>query len=416
MTDREILRGLAQRYYALSQTDRNLEAYRLHRQVNDLEAARPVVLIDEIPWGELERSEELLQLACADPVWRNLERRLRRTLYQAEHMPGDMIVRPYLGVSKKIRDSGCGLQVREETLQQHADQGIVAHAYEDVLATDADLDKIHMPEITYDEEASLKALQRLGDLLGDVLPVKLCGVPYFGVTTWDQVARYRGVTNLLMDLMDRPDFMHRTMRLLTDVARSRLDQMEALGLFDPYPQSLHCTTARTNDLPTASYQGGKATRADIWGRGAAQIFAHVSKEMHDEFDIAYMTETVGQCGLVYYGCCEPLDGKIDIVEKIPHLRKISITPWADVDHAAEVIGKRYVMAVKPNPAAVAGDRVDVAEVRKEIGRILDAANRHGCSCDIVLKDISTCGNRPENLFVWEQVVMEMVGADRRSTT
>ena len=81
----------------------------------------------------------------------------------------------------------------------------------------------------------------------------------------------------------------------------------------------------------------------------AQIFASVSKAMHEEFDIAYMKKVMEPFGLFNYGCCEPLDKKIDIVEQLPHLRKISITPWADIDNAAEVIGKRYVIANKPIP-------------------------------------------------------------------
>ena len=32
------------------------------------------------------------------------------------------------------------------------------------------------------------------------------------------------------------------------------------------------------------------------GQGMAQIFGSVSKEMHDEFDISYMIETIGRCG------------------------------------------------------------------------------------------------------------------------
>ena len=150
------------------------------------------------------------------------------------------------------------------------------------------------------------------------------------------------------------------------------------------------------------------TRKDIWGRGTAQIFASVSKAMHEEFDIEYMKQTVGQCGLVYYGCCEPLDKKIDIVEKIPNLRKIGVTPWADVNVAAEAIGKKYVVSSKPNPAAVGVAMLDKDALKKEIGAILDACKRNSCSCDITLKDISTCSNRPENIFEWEQMVMELV--------
>jgi hypothetical protein len=219
---------------------------------------------------------------------------------------------------------------------------------------------------------------------------------------------YRGVTDLLMDLVDRPDFSHRLVRLLTDAKKAELDQFEALGLLDADIFDLHCTAGRTSNLPSAAYDGGRVTRKDIWGRGTAQIFASVGKAMHEEFDIDYMVETVGQCGLVYYGCCEPLDTKIDILEKIPNLRKISITPWANVDVAAEAIGKKYVLASKPNPASVAVPVLDEDALRAEIGRILGAIRRNGCSADIVLKDISTCSHNPENLFRWERIVMDMV--------
>lgn len=56
----------------------------------------------------------------------------------------------------------------------------------------------------------------------------------------------------------------------------------------------------------------------------------------------------------------------------------------------------------------AASKLDKHVLRQEIKRILDACARNGCSCDITLKDISTCRNRPENLIEWEQTVMEMV--------
>ncbi len=401
-----ILRELALQYAELAQSEQNIQTLELHRKVNDREMERPVVLIDELPWGELACDE--LKLVCEDPLCRQLENQFRQTLYKAKYMRADMVVPPYVGVGKIAHSTGNGLVIAESTIKGSDEQSIMAHAYHDILATEADLEKIQMPEITYDEAATMAKYERVCDLVGDVIPVQLKGRAYFGVVTWDNVARYRGVTNLLIDLADRPEFLHELVRKLTDVEKCQLDQLEDLGLLDADPYDLHCTAARTKDLPSSEYKGGAPTRKDIWGRGAAQIFAHVSKDMHEEFDIAYMKETVGTCGLVYYGCCEPLDKKIDIVEQIPHVRKISITPWADVDHAAEIMGNRYVMAIKPNPAAVAVSKLNVEELRKEISRILSAVERHGCSCDIVLKDISTCNNRPENLFAWEQTVMEMV--------
>jgi hypothetical protein len=112
-------------------------------------------------------------------------------------------------------------------------------------------------------------------------------------------------------------------------------------------------------------------------------------------------------GLVYYGCCEPLDRKVKILRQIPRLRKISVTPWANAQVAAEAIGRDFVVSAKPNPAHVGGV-FDAAVVREEIKTILDACYRNSCSCEIVLKDISTVGFHPKNLELWEKTVMEMV--------
>jgi hypothetical protein len=262
--------------------------------------------------------------------------------------------------------------------------------------------------ITYDKEETMKRYQRVGDVIGDILPVRLKGPEYVGSGTWDQISQFRGVTNMLMDLAERPEFMHKTVRKLHDVQWNSVKQLEKLGLLDNDPHGLHCTPILASDLPGKDFDGEHVRLKNVWGRAAAQIFASVSKEMHLEFDIEYIRNDLGQCGLVYYGCCEPLDKKMDIVEKIPRLRKVSITPWADVNIAAEAIGGKYVLSSKPNPSSVAVDKLDHGGLRKEITSILDACSKNGCSCDIVLKDISTCCGRPQNIFEWEEIVMELV--------
>lgn len=406
-SDRSILRRLAGEYFNLSQQDRFRENRNLHRAVNDLKPIRPVVLIDELPWAELNGDGEMT-LRCADPVLRGIEWSLRATLFKARHMPADMLVVPYVPVHKVVRHQGIGVQVEERTLAMEGRDTIRAHEYHDQLATDADLDKIHNDVVTYDREETMRRFERVADAIGDLLPVRLKGQEYASMGTWDLIAMLRGVDNLLIDLAERPEFMHRTVRRLHDVKWDAIQQMEALGLFDNDPHSLHCTPILASDLPGPDFDGEHVRLKHVWGRAVAQIFASVSGTMHEEFDIDYIREPMSQCGLVYYGCCEPLDKKMDIVKKIPNLRKVSITPWADVNVAAEAIGRDYVLASKPNPAAVAVDRLDAAALRKELGTILDACKRNGCPCDIVLKDISTCNGRPENLFEWERIAMEMV--------
>lgn len=402
----QLLRNLAATYVKLASEDRNTSLIKLHKNVNDLKMTRPVVLINELPWAEMNIDNQLT-LICEDPVLRAAEDWLRKKIFQYRNFPADMILTPYLPVRKVIHTTSIGVSVDEDTIEVGDGNHIAAHEYHDQLATEEAIDKIVLPTITYDETETKRRYELLSNTFGDILPVRVKGTDYLGVVTWDDISRYRGVTPLLMDLIDRPELTHKMVRKLTDVHVHTLSEYERLGLFDDEPLDLHCTPVATDDL-NPSEDSPVVTRKNIWGRGAAQILASVSGEMRREFDIAYMKETVGQCGLVYYGCCEPLDKMIDVVEEIPNLRKISVTPWADVDIAADAIGSKYVISSKPNPASVAVDHLNEDALRKEIRRILDAGKRNGSHMDIVLKDISSCHHNPKNIFRWEQIVMEMV--------
>lgn len=405
MNEKKRLRKLAEEYYEKAMDPINTKRMALHRAVNDLKMERPVVLIDEIPFHELN-FDGSLTLYCTDPILRRAEEFMRKRLFQWKYFPADMILEPYVPVVKVMHDSGIGITVQDdEIFMNDSRAGISAHRYYDQLATPEMLEKIKMPVVTYDREETMAQYTKLAEVIGDIVPVKIVGHACYSAP-WDLISRYRGVNPLLIDLIDEPEFSHQVVSKIYECERSRLAQMEEQDLFELHPYSLHCTASLCSDL-AKDYDGGKVLRKHIWGRGMAQIFSSVSKEMHDEFDIQYMKEHMKEFGLTYYGCCEPLDKKIDIVEKLPNLRKISITPWADVDIAAEAIGKKYVLANKPNPAAVTVP-LDEDALRKEIGRTLEAVKRNGCSCDIVLKDISSAGHDLNNLIRWEQIVMEMV--------
>ena len=402
-----ILRELAHNYHALANQPSKKEKIKLHTAVNDLKAVRPVVLIDELPWSELNFDDQLT-LKCVNPVFRKYEDMFRKTLYRHQYFPADSIVRPFVAVSKKINHSSIGIEVEENTVSTRQENHIISHEYHDCIQSEADLEKLKNIVVTYDEKETMQEFELIANAIGDILPVEIKGIDYVYASNWDLISRYRGVTNLLIDLAERPEFMHKTVSKMTDIFLNKMEQYEALGLLDTPPIQLHCTCADTSDLPGKDFDGKNIKLKHIWGRGMAQIFSSVSKDMHDEFDIVYMKKILEKCGLAYYGCCEPLDKKIDIVEKIKNLRKISITPWADVTGSAEIIGKKYVLASKPNPSSVAVNHIDEQALRKEISVILDAVKRNNCSCDIVLKDISTCNHNPENIFKWEKIVMELV--------
>lgn len=84
--DRNVLRRLAGEYFNLSQQERFRENRKLHRAVNDLKPVRPVVLIDELPWAEMNINDEMT-LRCEDPIMRGVEWHMRascRTVAEEE--------------------------------------------------------------------------------------------------------------------------------------------------------------------------------------------------------------------------------------------------------------------------------------------------------------------------------------------
>jgi hypothetical protein len=90
------------------------------------------------------------------------------------------------------------------------------------------------------------------------------------------------------------------------------------------------------------------------------------------------------------------------------LRRISVTPWADVDIAADAMGNRYVLSAKSNPAYVSQAVFDPQPVIEETKRILLACKRNNTPCEFVLKDISTVNRNVNHLSEWVKTVSQTV--------
>lgn len=402
--DRKILRPLAERYSEIAHLDVQKKRIDRYYRTNACEDVRPVLLIDEIPWGEI--NDDALRNACSDEyAW--VEGHIRTSLYQWEHFQVDRVIPPVFRVWKRIRSSGIGLQVRENQIKGNTGAYIAAHEYKDQLSTEEDLAKLQIPKLTYDREATERMLEQAGEVFEGLLPVELVGTAMYECI-WDNISRYRGVENLLMDLAMRPEFMHMTAAKFTEIAEATFRQLAELDALDSNQLTLHCTAGCARELPAGDF-AGKTRPKDVWGRCAAQIFGSVSPEMHDEFDLAYNERLFRDCGLVYYGCCEPMDTKIDILRKrFRNLRKVSITPWADPERAARAMGRDLVMAAKPNPAFVSSPVFSPEPVEKEMTGYLEACRRHGTTCEFVLKDISTIANNPRNLTAWAETATRVI--------
>jgi hypothetical protein len=95
-------------------------------------------------------------------------------------------------------------------------------------------------------------------------------------------------------------------------------------------------------------------------------------------------------------------------KRFKNLRKISITPWADFDIAADNMGGDFVLAAKPNPAFVNSPNFNPEPVKQEMKRYLEACKRNGATVEFVLKDISTIAKNPGNLTRWAATASQVI--------
>jgi len=405
LTDKTILRELAKQYAEIAAQDVNAERKARGQSNNSLRPERPLVWVDEIPWHEMD-IDGFLTLHCESDEARKMERHFRQTLYRWKYMQADMVVDNAYYIYKAFEDSGIGVEVMEQTRATDAQSHIVSHHFNDILETEEQVEALCLPVITARPDLDEKRVTEVYDVIGDILPVKLCGHGMYHAP-WDAISMLRGVDPILIDIIDNPEHLHNIRRKFMEAGLSQYEQMEAQGLLDFNIPSLHCTPPYVDELPFHDYDGGTVALRDTWFRGMAQPFSTVSPTMWKEFELDYMRPLMDKCGLVYYGCCEPLDNLLDMLIDVPNMRKIGISPWADESVCAPKLGGKYVYARKLNPAHVAtGFDADI--VRAETKATIELCLKYGCPYEFVLKDISTVSYKPQNLIAWVRTVMDTI--------
>ena len=406
--DVAIVRDLAARVAEIAALPVQEEKRRLWRALNGLRPARPMVMIDQVCWNEMNVDDELT-LRCVDPECRAWEDWLRRTLFQWNHFPVDMVVEPFVRVPKAITSTGFGVQVQENTAVLDPTNSVVGHLFLNQFETEEDLEKIQTPIIGHIPEETERRMSLAHELFDGLLDLRAEGLD-LNLSLWDPISTWMGVEGALLAIADRPEYMHKLVGRFTDAQMAMLDQLEEQGLLCG-PQSLiHCTGAWTDELPAPGYNPEKPRCKDLWAMGLAQMFSTVSPRTFREYEVAYASKTLGRFGLVYYGCCDPLHGKMNEVRMIPRVRKVSMSPWVNEEKGASEIGNQFVYSRKPNPALLAWDTFRIDAVREELQTTVDICNRYGCPLELILKDISTVRYEPQRLFEWARVAMEVVGA------
>ena len=405
--DKAVLRALAGEVAEIAALPVHEEKAALWRRLNDLDSARPMVWVNEICWNEMNVGDELT-LRTRHPWAQDQERGLRRLLYQWRHLPGDMIVDGFLTCPLAIHSTDFGIIEDVDTIKMDETSDICSRHFKILIKEPEDIQKIRMPVVTHDEKATEIRYQAMCEVYDGIMPVRKSGQTHIWFTPWDYLIRWWGVQEAMLDIIARPDMVHAAVDRMVDAWMAELDQFVEQNLL-----SLDCNNTRVGSggygyvsaLPGPRFEPEHVKPHNMWGCSNAQIFSDVSPDMHWAFAVEHDLRWITRWGLTYYGCCEPLDGKIDMLRRIPNLRKISVSPWCNPERAVNEIGRDYVISHKPNPAILAETQWDPVQARRNIRAFLDAAGGQ-CHVELIMKDVSTVRYHPQRLWEWTALAME----------
>ncbi|MGD0088875.1 MAG: hypothetical protein ABSE73_03050 [Planctomycetota bacterium] len=406
--DRQIIRDLAARWRALAALPVMQERKRLWKAVHDLKAERPVILF-ETAWIEGYVAD--CEILCGDPFLRTVEKNMRVTLRQAGELGDDLVVEPYYRLGWRMKFSDYGVPV---TI--HAAPGAeksIAYTFNFPIASPKDIARLRQRSFAVDREKSLRLKSTLEEVMGDILPVRLGnydpfayefdvgefgdlgfnGNFFFGLT-W-QVYRFIGNQGLLYWVYDAPEAIHRLMSYMLEDRIRLFEYLEKEGLLALNSDNQMAgprSYGYVSDLPEPDSPRPVSLK-DLWGWAESQESECISPAMYKEFILPYLARLSQKFGLVYYGCCERVDDRLQmIVEAIPNLRSVSVSGWSHPSRTAEILGKRYVFSRKPTPAHISGSDPNWELLEKDMRDTYAAAR--DCNLELLYRDVyTTCGDR-----------------------
>ena len=405
--DIDVLRDLAVRYREIGELPIQQQRRDFWRQVNALRGARPAIVVHYGMWNVWCRElfgEQALQ--CHDPFYRQYEQWLRLQLFQAS-TGDDSIQEPWITVqASKAGDEGNLWGLQEGSILSDMEGG--ARKLLAPLADWRDMDKLRVTHHMVDEAATQCNVTRLQEAIGDLLTVNVeygCAYTNFSGDLSYGLAALRGLEQMMVDMCEAPEELHRLLAFMRDGVLQVQQEAEDAGHFS--------LTSQTNqamcycdgwEAPRAN--AGARTRRDLWGFFASQEYTLISPEMYDEFCLQYQMPIMEKWGLIAYGCCEDLTRKISLLRRIPNLRRIAVTPVADLVKCAEAIGTDYLYSWHPNPTDVICCGFDEEKIR---GIIRDGLRvTQGCHRQIILKDIETVEGEPQRIARWVQLVQDEI--------
>jgi hypothetical protein len=409
--DRTVIRGLAARWADIAAQPVMADRKRQWRAVHDLQPERPMILFETSSIDGYVRQDELL---CVNPTLRAVEKTMRDNIRHAEEVGDDIVLEPYLRIGWDIESNGFGVDVVTTEAVVPEDEVPLGYTFDFPIREPHDTVLLHERVFAVNRAKTLARSRFLEDAFGDLLPVRVGNYDqflteppgeswagnYFIGLTW-QIYRFIGNDGLLYWVYDAPETIHWLMEYMTQDRERMFAYLERQGLIVPNTDNQMAgprAYGYVSELPGPA-SNAPARLSDVWCWADSQETTTISPAMYREFVLPYIARLTARFGLVYYGCCEPVHDRLNLImEAIPNLRSVSVSAWSDFQKVADMLGRQYVYSRKPNPTFMTGTSPDWDLVERDLRDTYTAAR--DCSVELLFRDLYAIGGDRARLARW----------------
>ncbi|MCL2462150.1 MAG: hypothetical protein FWF44_05740 [Defluviitaleaceae bacterium] len=394
--DIKIIRDLAKKQAEMSRAPR-MDGLRRDWELHGAFGAgsRPMVLIETGTFAD-EVIPRLME--CEGDEARRIEWQLRANIINAERFGDDTIVRDHWPVGCFWDFVPFGVDVKVEHTSDSAGNASLGHHFVSAVSDlEEDFHKLGKSRFSADMPGTLRHIDRLNELIGDILPARLTGNSLYSGPLM-AIVHIMKMEDMYTAMYDYPELFHKMMDMLTNDYLEFFDLLETEKVL--LPTLGDCTVCQgtycyNDELPRT---GEGLMTPQVWGYMDAQEASGLSPDMYMEFVAPYYRRIAERFGLLSYGCCEAVHPIWEpFLSGLANLRKVSVSPWCDEEFIGERLrGRRVSYLRKPSPNLLSvGAELDEDEVSKAMDKTVSAAK--GCSLEIIQRDVYRINN------TWEKV-------------
>lgn len=407
--DLKIIRDLAKRVREAAESEINQQRIQRFYQLDEGTLEQPLLLTETD--GGMNMVMPDYRPKCQEKWAQNQENGLNGILMHYDIIGDDYPIEPVINVGWTLTSSNYGIELKQTKPETDGSLGAY-HIDAPITDLERDLEKLKFRTHSVDRDSTLQQQQFLSEIYDGIMPVRIRGSFWWTLgLTWDAITLI-GLENLMLYMYEEPEALHQLLAFLRDDRLRTIDWLEKEELLSFNNENDYCGSGSrgyTHRLPQKGWQPGQSVRTkDMWVLLESQETVGVGPDLYEEFVFNYEKTIAERFGSVYYGCCEPVHTRWEVLRNMPNLKRISISPWCSQEFMTEAMGNQYGYSRKPNPSLISTPHFEEEAIRTDLLETITLTKKHLCPTEIVMKDVHTLSGDAGRLTRWVKMARELI--------